>query len=147
MVKYKVAFTISGETLFSLLAKTLPLDDLAVQEIVDEAKFHQLSEQRAKLNEYLKPVIKHHRPHKRYATRKPVIPFSPNTGINKILLSCLATGPHRAYDMRPLLKEGGYSPNSVGSRLQKLAVRGIVIQHGDGLWSLAERETTNPGVV
>jgi hypothetical protein len=133
-MKYKITFTIQSEDLFQILSSILPLSDLAVEEAEPPPQ------QKSQF------VIQHptQRPHRRPAKRTSSVPFNPNGGINKIILSCLATGPHRALDIRPLLAEGGYSPNSIGSRLQKLHARGVITQMGDGLWSLASQDSTNP---
>lgn len=34
-VKFKLGFTVSAETLFTLLSKMLPIDDLSVEEVVE----------------------------------------------------------------------------------------------------------------
>ena len=35
-MKFKIGFTIAGETLFGLIAKFLPIEDLSVEELVDK---------------------------------------------------------------------------------------------------------------
>jgi len=130
MTKFKVAFTMDSKTLFLIMSKILPIEDLKVEEKFDpaelQAALHALAPKEQK--------VLAHKP--KYRKGRASIPFSPDKGINKILLTHLAQRPHRATELRIHLKEGGFSPNSVGSRLQKLAHRGMVKQHGDGLWSL-----------
>jgi hypothetical protein len=134
MTKFKVAFTMDAKTLFLIVSKMLPIEDLKVEEKLDEAELkaalHSLAPkaERAKLAQ---PS-----PKPKFAKSKPSIPFSPDKGINKILLDYLAKRPHKSIELRKPLQEAGYSANSVGSRLQELAKRGIITQHGDGLWSL-----------
>ena len=62
------------------------------------------------------------------------------TGINRIIMDALSDGKfHRAVEMKLALKAGGYSENSVGSRLQNLERHGVVEQIGDGTWRLTEK--------
>jgi len=133
MTKFKVAFTMDAKTLFLIMSKMLPIEDLKVEEKLDEAELqaalHTLAP-KAKRALLTKTSPK-------YKKVRASMPFNPDKGINKILLDNLAKRPHRAIELRDHLKEGGYSPNSVGSRLQRLAKRGVVTQHGDGLWSLS----------
>jgi hypothetical protein len=135
-MKLKVAFTIDSKTLFQILAKALPLEDLHVEEQLHQAELDAVAKQLAH-----KPDKVSFRKRKAYKRTVPTIPFNPDKGINKIILSLLAKGPHRAIEMRPSLKEGGYSPSSVSSRLQELLTHGMVTKHGDGLWSLAEQSS------
>jgi DNA-binding transcriptional ArsR family regulator len=136
-MKLKVAFTIDSKILFQILAKALPLEDLRVEEQLHQAELDavakQLIQKTAKPKQITAPK-RRHKPFKRVS-----IPFSPDRGINKIILDLLAKGPHRATEMRAHLTEGGYSPSSASSRLQELFIRGLVTKHGDGLWSLTSQ--------
>jgi hypothetical protein len=130
MTKFKVAFTMDSKTLFLIMSKLLPIEDLKVEEKLDPAELQ------AALQVYGQAKLAHKPEKRKYIKKKASIPFSPDKGINKILLEHLARRPYRAVELKKPLQEGGYSANSVGSRLQELAHRGIVKQHGDGLWSL-----------
>ena len=37
-VKFKLGFTVSAETLFGLLSKMLPIEDLSVEEVLSEVE-------------------------------------------------------------------------------------------------------------
>lgn len=126
-VKFKIGFTIDAETLFSMISKFLPLEDLHVEEVLErpappppqfvgKAKFV-----------LAKPKRKH----------APVKPVNLHAGINGIIIEAMSDGkPWRAIEFRPLLAKRNYSPNSVGSRLQSLKEYGALKQHGDGTWTL-----------
>jgi SOS response regulatory protein OraA/RecX len=134
MTKFKVAFTMEAKTLFLFMSKILPIEDLKVEEKLDEAELQAALRSiapKAEQTELAQPLKR------KYAKTRVSIPFDPDKGINKILLASLAKRPHRAIELRTYLTEGGYSGNSVGSRLQQLRKHGAVVQHGDGLWSLS----------
>jgi hypothetical protein len=127
MVNFKIGFEVSGEVLFGLLAKFLPVDNLSVEEV--RPKPPPAKPARAQLDTaQIKKLAKPHR--KRRAPK-----LSLDKGINGIILGILGDGkPHRAVDLEDPLKAGGYSSNSVGSRLQNLRAHGIVEQIGGGMW-------------
>jgi hypothetical protein len=119
-VKFKIGFTIDSETLFGLMSKMLPIDNLSVEEMVErtpETKFVEA------------PWTK--RPIKR---RKPSIPIRLDQGINSVVMAALAEGPVSEVVLRPKIKAHGFSPNSVSSRLQFLQRKGFIERVGDGRW-------------
>jgi hypothetical protein len=119
MTKFKVAFTMDAKTLFLIISKMLPIEDLKVEEKLDKAELqaalHSLAwkAERAKLAQ---------------PSKKRRSSFNPDKGINKIILNLLSKRPYHAVELRKPLEENGFSPNSVGSRLTELRIR--------GLWSL-----------
>ena len=130
-VKFKIAFTINAETLFTLASKLLPIDDLSIEELIERPDPNVA--RIAKVEQLVARKPKH-----KYK-RAPSKPMDLTAGINKIVMDALSNRlPHRAVEMRPALKAGGYSENSVGSRLQNLEKHGVVEQMGDGTWRLAE---------
>jgi hypothetical protein len=149
-VKFKVGFTIDAQTLFAMMSKFLPVDDVTVEELIERPPPvqptlpHDWSPGWNKQIAKSKPKLK-----KKYTRTKPAVPMRLDAGINRILMEMMADGkPHRAMDLRPLLKKGGFSENSAGSRLQALRVAGVVEQMGDGMWrlkSLPPTVTTGAG--
>lgn len=128
VVKFKVGMTISAETVFSILARLLPIENLTVEEVLE------------------RPVVQTGRiPARSFAKllpkkkRKPSMQLQLDAGINKIIMDMLADGePHKAVELRPLLIAGGYSANSTSSRLQHLQKHGKIKQWGNGTWSKVE---------
>ena len=118
-VNFKVGFTISGETLFALFAKMLPIDDLSVEEIPT----HKPPAKPVALPNGRKPQA-----------RKKQNPMRLKDGINGIVLTAMSDKPMRALDLKPLVKAAGYSPDSVNSRLEALREKGIIERTGDGRW-------------
>jgi DNA-binding transcriptional ArsR family regulator len=135
-VKFKIGFTMDAETLFGMMSKFLPVQDLHVEEIIEQPA--------PEFVPSIKPkAITQHKPKQK---RRPQKPLDLKAGINRIIIEAMADGePHRSIDLKPLLEKGGYSPNSVGSRLQNLEEHGAVKRQGDGTWrltsSLVERES------
>jgi hypothetical protein len=132
-VKFKLGFTIDSETLFGILSKFLPIEDLSVEEVIERSK----SDPAIRLDKRFdlpKPV----KPKRKQAPRgRSVRGVNLTEGINAILMQAMADGkPHHAVEFRPLLNARGYSSNSVGSRMQQLREHGIVKQLGDGTWEL-----------
>jgi hypothetical protein len=125
MVKFRLGFTVSAETLFALMSKVLPIDDLSVEEVMDRPRPPSALPERKKL------------PRKAYAKRVSK-GLNLNEGINGIILTAMSDGlAHRAADLQPLVKAAGFSPNSVGSRLQALREHGVVKQLDNGGWRLS----------
>lgn len=135
-VKFKIGLTMDAETLFGLLAKFLPVDDLHVEEVIERPP--------PPAQHRIAPVRTIAAPRRK---RRPSRPLSLNEGINRIIVGAMADGEvHRAVEFKPLLKKAGFSENSVGSRLQNLQHHGIVKQLGDGGWRLLNRaDTTGAG--
>jgi len=139
MVKFRLGFTISAETLFLLMSKMLPIDDLAVEEVMDAPPNprHNLKAQIKHLGQdSLMPPPKAKQPQKRKRASRGL---NLKQGINGIILVALSDGAvHRAVDLQPMLKAAGYSPNSVSSRLQELRNNGVVRQVSTGAWRLTD---------
>jgi hypothetical protein len=125
-VKFKIGFTIPAETLFGLLAKVLPIEDLQVEELLVEKTVQPRVAPAPRLETLAKPKKKVKR-----RFRGPIL----SQGINAIILNHLADDkPHRADELKPLLLAVGFSANSVGSRLQSLREAGVVFQPELGFW-------------
>lgn len=131
MTKFRVAFTIDAETLFRIMSQLLPVENLHVGELGPDGGTVG-TDQRSVPKVTLQKMVK--------TNRAPRLKKGPNlkAGINSILLHHLSDGkPHYATEMKAALKRGGYSVNSVGSRLSELAHHKVVKSLGDGTWQLA----------
>ena len=128
MVRFKIGFEIGAETLFGMLSKMLPIDNLSVEEIVP------IKTERVITGVKAHPQIRSPTARKKRHSNG----LDLKKGINGVMLAVLNDGqPHRATELRPLVKAAGFSSNSVGSRLQALREKGVVKQIGDGTWRLA----------
>ena len=129
-VKFKVGFTMSAETLFSIIAKFLPIEDLQVEEVPELKTIKH--EKIARLSEPQAP-----RPPRPRGNRHngPIL----EGGANGVVMKLLSDGqPHRAGELKPLFEAAGYSPSGVGSRLDKLREANVVHQPEPGLWQIGE---------
>ena len=132
-VKFNMHIRIDADQFMEMIAQYLPFELQSVEEIVVEPLPKAPPAVVALANRF---KAKRGRPSKP-SNRKPTKPMDLKAGINRILLEALADGkPHKAIEIRPMLVAGGFSPNSVGSRLQYLAKKGLVTQHGDGTWTI-----------
>jgi DNA-binding PadR family transcriptional regulator len=125
-MKLKIGFTIGAETLFSILSKMLPIENLKVEEIMEP-----ISPTMAM--KFTNGASTQHTIPEQRTTH-----INLKTGINKVILDMLENGPHHAIDFRKSLSNAGYSPNSISSRLQNLEKHGVVKRIGDGAWKLTE---------
>ena len=125
-VDYKVKFTISGETLFALFAKMLPIDNVSIEELPTKPT---LAERAIAVNKITARAIENHKGG-RGGHRKANL----DMGINKIIMDALAERPMRAVELQPLVTGAGWSPNSVNSRLEVLRMKGVIERVGDGTW-------------
>jgi hypothetical protein len=125
-VKYKIGFDIDGQTLFAMLAKFLPVDNVTVKEIISEPT-----------SQHVPAPLPHPRiERKKYTKSVPSIPMRLDAGINRIIIEALRSRPHRGVEFKPMLKKAGYSESSVQSRLAELRLKGVVEQIWDGSWTL-----------
>ena len=125
-VKFKLGFTVSAETLFGLLSKMLPIEDLSVEEVLS----------RVETTPRLAPT-------QRSAIAKPVRAkrrgqeLNLKEEINGVLVRALENGPLRSSELRSFLTKAGFSANSTSSRLEHLEKHQIVVNN-DGVWRLKE---------
>jgi len=132
-VKFNMHIRIDADQFMEMIAQYLPFELQSVEEIVMEPLPKAPPAVVALANRF---KVKREKPSKP-SNRRPSRPMDLKAGINRILLEALADGkPHRSAEIKPALVAGGFSPNSVGSRLQNLAQKGHVIQHGDGTWTI-----------
>lgn len=133
MTKFRIAFSINAETMFHLMSKLLPIDDLEVVELAPQPQ-RPVPKLAARIHAALtKPKTKR---------RSKGIDLE--HGINSILINHLSDGkPHRTQEMQPLIMTGGYSPNSVNSRLEELRKAGVVERVGNGTWRLVQKVRTS----
>jgi hypothetical protein len=126
-VKFKVGFTMSAETLFSIIAKFLPVEDLRVEELEPHKQI--------KVEKIARLAGPENRPKwgNRYRGA------SLDGGCNGVIMKLLGDGkPHRAMELKPLFEAAGYAPSGVGSRLDKLRNANIIHQPDLGLWQIGE---------
>jgi hypothetical protein len=123
-IKFKIGFTIGADTLFGLMSKMLPIEDLEVEEIAPKPKLAERAIAIHKLTHKPKPQI-----HKRVSPGPDL-----KKGINGIIVTELSTGPKRAIDMQPKVMAAGFSINSITSRLEELRKYGVIERDGEGRW-------------
>ena len=123
MIKYRLNFTIGAETLFGLLAKALPIEDLNVEEIVEPVA------KPAKL----KPVALAAPPKKR--AQRLGYGVNLEEGVNGAILQALADGkPHRYSELKRAITAAGYAGNGLGSRLERLHAHKVIVRVQPGFW-------------
>lgn len=136
-LKFRIGFTIDSETMFGMLAKFLPVENLHVEEMVERAPPSELPPRRIQHAKFAKPKMKRAKPEGRKANLK--------AGVNGHVIRFLSDGQaRRAIEIKPILAAAGYAASGIGSRLQKLKEAGIVFQPEPGLWRLepAHLDTT-----
>jgi|SRR5579864_770584 len=119
-VKFKVGLVITGETVFALLSKFLPIEDLEVEELLPEP-----AERVVRIAAAPPRKLKR-------ASRGPNL----KKGINGIVVTALKDAPKRAIELQPLIKAAGFSKNSLNSRLESLHKLGVLSRTSDGRWKL-----------
>jgi hypothetical protein len=119
-VKFKIAFTISGETLFGIIAKFLPVEDLQVEEI------------EPRMAEKLRPIAKIEQPKRRNR-------FSVDlkAGGNAAVMAVLADGqPHSYRELRLAIGKAGFASSGIGAKLARLKEAKVVHQPASGMWQI-----------
>jgi hypothetical protein len=124
-IKFRVGFDIDSETLFGMIAKMLPIENLAVEELAPAKA---------------EPVTRI--PHLKMSLarrRRPNPGPDLKAGINRIIVEMLANGKTlRAVDFEAQVERGGYTANSVSSRLDRLKAHGVVEKLPDQTWRLVK---------
>lgn len=127
-VKFKLGFTIDAETLFGVISKFLPVEDLVVEELAPptpEPKPLAISKpQRA-------PQVR----------RKKGSGHALNVhaGANTVIMAMLSDGEqHAVSECLPAIRAAGFSTNGIHTRFQRLQRHGIVEGY-KGLWWLSPK--------
>lgn len=128
-IKFKLTLNISHEEMIRLLARYAPFEITSLHEIMEDP---------TPKTAVLAPQPKKNMRLPKRPYRRPSISLNLKAGVNRIIMETLSDGkPHRATEVKPALVSGGFSANSVGSRLQHLEKKGIVKHNTDGTWELA----------
>ena len=137
-IKYKLAFTIDSETLFGIMSKFLPIQDLSVEEVgvptPDPAirfdkRFDQLTKPKRA------PQVR----------RKKGSGYTLNlyAGCNAIIMTTLADGElHPGTDVAPNMLAAGYAVNGLYGRLDRLRRHGYIVRPRSGYWQLTPKGKT-----
>jgi hypothetical protein len=122
-VKFRVGFTLTGETLFELIAKMLPIENLSVEELAPAR--------------HAEPTPRLAKPAKKTRRQRPNPGPDLKKGINRIIVEMLeGASSLRAVDFEPQVERAGYTRNSVSSRLEALKAHKVVEKLPDGTWRL-----------
>jgi hypothetical protein len=135
VVKFKVGFTMSAETLFGIIAKFVPVEDLQVEEIEPHAKpkvekIHRLAGPENRL-----------KPPSARANRH--TGMSLESGVNGVIMRVLEDGQaHRYRDIKKAVGAAGYAPTGIGSKLARLRELNAIASDGVGVWRIGEAKKT-----
>lgn len=128
-VKFKVGFTMSAETLFSIIAKFLPIEDLQVEEIEPSRPLKVAKPARLigadprRANRHTGPMLE--------------------GGVNKVILDALEDGRvHRYSALKKAVGAAGYAGSGIGSKLGRLRELNLIHQPDVGLWQIGEAPAT-----
>jgi hypothetical protein len=125
-VKFNIGFTIDAETLFSIVSKFLPLENLSIEEVVERPERHsapRVSKVAAMLARADTPKIKRRQ--------------RQNAGVNggqlKVIADHLrANGPASHSEIGYALKAAGFSKLGAGSALKRMLDQGVIRKHERG---------------
>ena len=135
-IKYKLGFTIDSETLFGLLSKFLPIEDLSVEEVPERPLVAKETPIKAlRILPVRAPQVRRKKGNG-YA-------LNPYAGCNAIIMATLADGePHTGNDCFPAMMAAGYATNGLYGRLDRLKRHGYVVQPRPGQWRLTPKGKT-----
>jgi hypothetical protein len=128
-VKFKIGFQIDAETLFSIVAKFLPLENLTVEEVIErhpaEPRLPRIPAMAAA----------------RLARRKRASRLNLDKGVNAVVMRLMADGePHRFHELIQAIKAAGYAGTGLGTRLTRLMEHGFVVRPEPGEYRLAKKD-------
>ena len=134
-VKFKIGFEMDAETLFGIIAKFVPLENLSVEEVVERP--HVVPRIAPEPKPKLVHVNQTKRGRKAYTRRPREIDLK--TGLNFIILDALSDGEnHTPTQLKAAIAKTAYSPNSLGSRMAQLIRDGHVVQADYGSYKLGK---------
>ena len=128
-VKFKVGFTMSAETLFMIMAKVLPIEDLSVEEVPE------ILPKIGKVEKIARLVGPENRPKHRNRHSGPAL----EGGVNGVILKALEDGKPRRYaELKKAVAAAGYAGSGIGSKLARLKELNAVHQPDLGVWQIGE---------
>lgn len=137
-VKFRIGFTITSNSLFSLIAQVLPVEDISVEELPPMTAHRLVKEllPGADLATIKRVTAKVERtvPQKKRASPGPNL----NKGVNAVIITALKEEPKRAGELQPMAVAAGFSANSVNSRLEALREHKVIEPIGDGRWRMVK---------
>ena len=132
-VKFKIGFEVDAQTMFGIMAKFLPFDNLHVEEIVERPQ-----PSMPKLTKLPKAM---RAPMMNRAPRGPPIPMNLDGGVNGYIMRALADGqPHPFTELKQIIGAAGYAPTGIGSKLTRLRELGFIVNVSTGRWRKANKE-------
>lgn len=137
MIKYRLGFTMSAETLFALLGKVLPIEDLSVEEIAPTP----VKAARQLADGGLRPQLAKPKLKRKSGRGRPPDIYKPNlkAGANAIILRVLADGEiHHTREIKDGYVAGGFQPNGTGSSIERMRKWGVIEHVGVGQWRLSK---------
>ena len=133
-IKYKLGFTIDSETLFGLLSKFLPIQDLSVEEVMERAPDPAIRFD--KRFDLPTPV------RAKQVRRKKGSGYALNlyAGSNAIIMTTFADGePHAGVECDAAMSAAGYATNGLYGRLDRLRRHGYITHPRPGQWQLTPK--------
>lgn len=135
-VKFRLAFDVEAETLFSLMSKLLPIDNLRVEELRPSVAPKLMAQPKLAA-----PKAKRKGSSRGLGSRGGV---DITKGMAQIIIDLLSDGkPHGALEIIALAVKRGYSKSGVTSRLIKLKAHGLIHQPEYGRWAIGEKPKTS----
>jgi hypothetical protein len=135
-IRYKLAFTIDSKTLFGIMAKFLPIEDLSVEEVPMEERVN--AKMRALAVSI--PKLKPKRKLRSRAPRRTGHKINLHAGVNAILLTFLQDGmPHELVRVFPAVKAAGYATSGMYSRIERLQRHGYIERIATGRYQITQK--------
>jgi hypothetical protein len=127
-VKFRLGFTVDAQTMFSLMAKLLPIDDLQVEELIERP---------APMSKLVKASIAIQAP----KVRKPYTRTrrgDPPTGGARfaVLQPAFAKGPLRLTEIREIFRNYNFATNGLSSAIAAWVQYGLIEKIGPGQYRL-----------
>jgi hypothetical protein len=132
-VKFKLGFTIDAETLFGIMSKFLPVEDLVVEELAPTPDLSIRFDKRFGLP---KPV----RTRQVRAKRGSGYAMNLHAGANAIIMAMFSDDEeHTGLECLPALRAAGYSTNGTYGRFERLKRHGVIVSLRRGKWKLTPK--------
>lgn len=130
-VKFKVGFTIQAETLFSIIAKMLPIENLHVEEIIE----HQEIKTQSRIAKLVAKM-----PQVKDSTRRFVHPTGKR--VQDFIVEFMEKQSTANWkELSDLIESQGYHKSSINNGLNRLIEAKIIKRTGVGMYKL-EKKTT-----
>jgi predicted DNA-binding protein YlxM (UPF0122 family) len=135
-VKFQIGFTITSETLFAMMSKFLPIEDLSVQEILEQPKIKQSA---------IAKLIEENRPKMISDKKKRMARFKHESGrtLQSLVEEAMAKNPDKLYgwgELSEFAYSFGFHKSSINNAITRMILQKVIEKAKPGMYKLSGKK-------